>query len=456
MPMTEARSPRSFILFSPCGHGNLGDAAVQDAVLAHLRRRVPSARCYGVTLRPSDTEKRHGIPAYPIGGISFPTYRIDWPEESESAQRDQEAATPLSAGPASPLATPHDRLRGVVAWLAKRCLPSGWPGAIRMELKHLRGAYRLLKDVDVVIVSGGGQLDDFWGGPWGHPYALFKWGVLARLTGTKVMIVSTGFCVLEHWLSRVFTRAALRLSDYCSYRDPGSKALMQQAGFRRDDAVYPDLAFSLDVKGIANRRSADPSSVRQVCISPMVYCDPKTWPTKNPEIFARYLEKLTAVTCRLLEQGIRICLVASDGPDNRTVEQIRAGVVSQLAGKTYDLRVPSVLSVQDWLTQASESHLVIASRLHGVILSQVVGTPVIALSYDRKVRALMELMDQSQYCLDIDTFEPDDVCRTVQELEGGWQSAHDTIMKKNQEFRAQLDGQYDMIVSGQCPVMRYT
>jgi hypothetical protein len=53
-------------LVSPCGYGNLGDAAIQDAVIANIRIRHPDAKILGVTLNPSDTENRHGIKTFPI------------------------------------------------------------------------------------------------------------------------------------------------------------------------------------------------------------------------------------------------------------------------------------------------------------------------------------------------------------------------------------------------------
>ena len=114
---------------------------------------------------------------------------------------------------------------------ARFLLPRGWPwiirrelGHIRTELSHIIGGYRFLKDVDVLIISGGGQLQDIWGGPWGHPYAMLKWTLLARLRGAKPIFLSIGFSGLDARLSRFFTRKSLSLAAYRSYRDPGSSS----------------------------------------------------------------------------------------------------------------------------------------------------------------------------------------------------------------------------------------
>ena len=45
--------------------GNLGDGAIQDAVIWNIRQRLPDAAIYGITLHPADTLQRHGIPSYP-------------------------------------------------------------------------------------------------------------------------------------------------------------------------------------------------------------------------------------------------------------------------------------------------------------------------------------------------------------------------------------------------------
>src|ERR1700722_10076828 len=53
-------------LLDHMGYGNLGDAAVQESVIANIKQRLPNARLVAFSLSPEDTIKRHGIPCYPI------------------------------------------------------------------------------------------------------------------------------------------------------------------------------------------------------------------------------------------------------------------------------------------------------------------------------------------------------------------------------------------------------
>ena len=61
-------------LLTPYDGGNLGDAAIQEALIANLRQYDPQVHLYGITLYPESTAARHRIPCYPLAAISRPYY----------------------------------------------------------------------------------------------------------------------------------------------------------------------------------------------------------------------------------------------------------------------------------------------------------------------------------------------------------------------------------------------
>ena len=436
--MTAHDTLKSFALLSPCGFGNLGDAATMEATVQNIRRRIPDATIRGITQWPADTEARHGIPTFPLSRAGF---KRAWSGPEPSSE------TVSSPTPKARTRTPELRIGALLRALARLLLPRGWPWAIRTEIQQTAGAYRLLQSTDMVILSGGGQLDDFHGGPWMHPYALAKWAVLAKLTRARFVVLSTGFGSLDSPVSRFFARLAWRLSDYRSYRDPGSKRLMQEAGFRRDDPVLPDLAFSLDVSGM-DEPSGD-AKVGRVCISPMVYLDPERWPVGDVSAHSQYLSSLTDVAEQLLKSNVELVLIASDGPDKHTAARLRDSLRQRLGDSYLDkIHVPPVDTVDDFLQQAVRCEFLIASRLHGVVLSHLVGTPAIALSYDRKVKEHMQAIDQMRYCIDIEDLDADRVLEAARELKANLTTERLSIRQKGGEFKALLDGQYDRLLSG--------
>ena len=157
--VAEERSARlTFALVSPCGYGNLGDAAIQDAMIANIRRRFPDARIRGITLNPADTVQRHGIPAFPLSGNSSTGYC----GPSSSGQ-----SVPKNKGRSEARASVRRRFARALAWgpkrIARLLLPRGWPELIKKESIHIARSFDSLRDVDFLIFSGGGQLDDYWG-----------------------------------------------------------------------------------------------------------------------------------------------------------------------------------------------------------------------------------------------------------------------------------------------------
>ena len=200
-----AKSVKKIGLLGPYGYGNLGDAAIQQAMIQHIRCYHPDAEVYGFSLNPRDTERRHGIPSYSIS---------------------REFETPEWVKRHVPQKV---RDNSVVRWLVRIAVK------LPAEFVLTAKAIRALRGFDLLIVSGGGQLDDYWGGPWWHPYTLLKFAVIARLAKIEYVFVSVGAGPLDASLSRFFVRKALSLASYRSYRDEDSKRFIQRIGFANDN-----------------------------------------------------------------------------------------------------------------------------------------------------------------------------------------------------------------------------
>jgi polysaccharide pyruvyl transferase WcaK-like protein len=440
VPVKETSKKRSFALLSPCGYGNLGDAAIQDAVIENIRRRFPDAAICGITLKPTDTRERHGIRAFPIAGTSRPFY--------PAAPIGDVLAPAHGAQPVR--ATRNWRrvcksLASLPIRVARLLLPRGWPWMIKTEMIHIAKGFAFLRQVDLLVVSGGGQLDDDWGGAWGHPYALFKWSVLARLRGAKPIFLGVGFGALESRLGRLFTRAALRLAAYRSYRDAGSRERMNHAGFRRDDPIFPDLAYSFPLD--RRHSSAKGRAGRVVGLCPFCYCHPDHWPKKDARTYDAYLQDLASIVAWLVSKRYGVSLFGSDRSDRQAIDDLWKLLPAALSVEELSLiERHDVTTVTGFLERASDVDLLIASRLHGVLLAQLTGTPVIALSYDRKVDVQMESVGHEGYCLPIAGLPMSELRAAFERLEASEQAARQQIDAHFSACRAQLEAQYDAVL----------
>jgi polysaccharide pyruvyl transferase WcaK-like protein len=432
---------------TPYDGSNLGDATIQTAVIENFLSRAPALELFGITLDPEDTIRRHEIPAFPITGLAVSSY-------SEALLR-RRPSRPAAPGSREYLPVP-DRPAGR-ARAALKALPLLGPGLkllvggarhlrrIATELGQLWPSLRVVRRLDLLLVSGGGQLDEEFGGPWGHPYTLFRWAILAKLTGTRIAIASVGAQHLNRPLTRFFVKTALASAAYRSYRDPGSKRQVAGWRFTEADPCVPDLAFSLRVPVAPHRRR--PGEAAIVGVSPMVYGHAKHWPTKRHALYEEYSRRLAGFAHWLLDQGHTLLLFQSSGADRIAAADLKARLL-ELAGPSVVRRIvePEVRTVDRFFGEVAAADYVVASRLHGVLMSHMLGKPVLAISFDRKVDAHMESMGQTQYCVDIGRFETADLITRFGALEENAPADREEILERVRQFRSALDTQFEALL----------
>ena len=240
-------------------------------------------------------------------------------------------------------------------------------------------------------MSGGGQLDEEWGGPWGHPYALFKWAVLAKIARVPYAIASVGACKLTSSLSRLFLSAALRMARYRSFRDKHSRelaaALLQSAA---NDPVVPDLAFTLPPPTTGRPLSTSADSRTVVAISPIAYAKPRNWPHQNHDLHKRYIHQIAQVITDLIRRGSFVVIVWSSLGDDQSVI---AELLDHLADDcrmevARQVLIPTITSWQDFVAAVGKVDFLIASRLHSAILGFITQTPTVAISLIPKLIGL--------------------------------------------------------------------
>ena len=130
------------------------------------------------------------------------------------------------------------------------------------------------------------------------------------------------------------------------------------------------------------------------------------------------MNELAFFVAALLKRGISVTLFSSCSPDDQLFDDLRARIDPSLetAARTR-LSFGNVASVQDLLLLLHSLDFVVASRLHGLILSFLAGKPCVALSYDRKVDALMTDVGLKHYCLDIRSFTGENALATFLNLQ---------------------------------------
>jgi polysaccharide pyruvyl transferase WcaK-like protein len=316
------------------------------------------------------------------------------------------------------------------------------------EIASLFQTVRHIRKLDVLIIPGTGILDDFSTGPKGIPYWIFRWCLLARILGTKVVLVSIGAGPIYHPLSRWLMKTAAEMAVYRSYRDGISREFMHGIGLDvSNDLVCPDIAFALPQPAPLREPSAEGEPIT-VGIGVMSYNGWRGDKARNEAVYHTYLHKLQRFVCWLLSEGHRVRILMGDGADQRTVEILYRMIATNHAGPSR----PAVIaepahSLRDVMAQISETDLVVATRYHNVVCALKLGRPTLSIGYARKNDALLQEMGLSDFCQHIERLDVDLLIQQFRKLAAGRKAYEKRICETNAAFAESLQNQNALLLS---------
>jgi polysaccharide pyruvyl transferase WcaK-like protein len=426
------------------GKSNLGDEAIIQAVLDEVRRRWPRGTAYGISGNPADTAARYGISA-----VSVYSGRLEQPSRlPPSTRASARASQPGTEGSARRSSWSNARalrpLRRLVAGLLRGAI------AVTREVGWSCRCFRRARQLDLLLVAGSNQMLDNFGGPGGFPYVNFRWALLARLAGCRVAWLSVGAGPLEAPLSRRFVRASLRLADYVSVRDEGSRRLLTEIGVTRPCRVFPDLAHGLhqDDAAAPAPAGARPAAGRAVVgINVMPIYDERYWPDRSPEKYRRYVREVATLVAALIADGCSVFLFGTHPNDTLVADDVLAALATEhgLRPDRPDL-VRMSARVEELLEVIESADVIVATRFHGALLSLLCERPVLALCYYRKTRELMLAFDQdAEFAVTLEEFNGADAAGRVRRLLGRTEDLTAAMRPKNKDYRAALAEQYDLV-----------
>jgi polysaccharide pyruvyl transferase WcaK-like protein len=402
---------RRVAFFGNFGTQNLGNEYTLAAILAHARRRMPDAELTCICTDPDDVAARHGVTA-----ISM-SYRY--------SRAFRHASQRMSEG-------------GMVRALRRLFV------RVPREVLELVRAFRALRGITTLVMTGTGMLSDVGIGPFDLHWEILKWSALAKLRGARVVFASVGAGPIASRASRWIVKRALSLADYRSYRDTWSRSYLETIGFdAAHDHVFPDLAFSLPPEV----RAARSGPRRVVGVGLMDYYGTRASPRIGEEAYRAYVSKVTRFVSWLLDHGYDVRLLIGDvSYDTRSKSDVLRGLRESGAPPAEGRVVAaSITSGEELVAEIVRSDLVVPMRFHTALLALMLKKPVLALSYHQKCAALMESLGLPQYSHDVDREGAEHLIEQFVELERNSGTFASFIAARAAECRRALDEQYGRI-----------
>jgi len=431
-------------LLDHLGFGNLGDDATLDAVMSNLRARWPHAEVIALTMNPLDTRQRHGVPAYAIRRV--------WKMPPHAHQ-----ATPQNAGFKAKVkswVTKYRALYAVINTIKKTAVEM--PRKFFQEVAFLAESFSVVKKLDLLVISGGGQLLDSWGGPWAFPYTLFKWVFLAKLAHVRCYFVNVGAGPLNKPLSKWFVRRSLAVAEYVSFRDDDSRALVEHIGFRGKSEVSVDCVYGLD---FCAHQPTDLSARKETAVgfSPMAYCDPRAYWDQNQSVYNDYIQRLVSFGAWLISRQHLIKVFSTEiSFDQHAIEDLTRALKNHVgAAASPSITLEPVHAFPGLITAIRGTEYIVTCRYHGVVLAHLMNRPVLAISHHPKIATLMRDLGLSEYCVDIRAFDLDLLRDKFTRLVENRDEIKTRMSDQARRYNRGLNAQFDRLFPRQTAIERW-
>jgi len=282
---------------------------------------------------------------------------------------------------------------------ARSVLPSGSPG-LRVRLVSTRighTAWRVkesrstrhsrilgaLGRSNLLMLGGGNMIFDL--ERWSRSSDRFRYFVdTARSVKTPTFGISLGIGPFASARQHKDACRALDRCEWLTFRDRAALELYLEHG-RRPAELGVDPVLLMDQT--IDRPHSPLNRVAFNLIEPRLLCGIDE--PRRQAIMREHAYDLT----RLVSDGCEVELFTTDRADEPFLEELETFV--GMSG----CRIRAITGLTDLLALYREVDLVVASRMHALIVAFTQGTPVVGLSWQAKVHSLFDLIGRSGQCL---------------------------------------------------------
>ena len=313
------------------------------------------------------------------------------------------------------------------------------------KLRNLEKVVRFLRESDIVIYGGGDLIS-------GNLKSMSFLG-MAQLLGLPIICCGVGVIPVKFQLKRIFTRIVLNHANLITVRDRKSEKRLHELGVNKPKTIVTsDLAFLLSpnlsqniLLQEINQHSYNSKIKIGINVRPFdpMYSSYRIWTEDKliidmPTVCDSIIEKYNATL-------VFIPMVSSRRTRDyhralRCDDELSNQIVQRMKHKGNTIVINGDYAPEDLMGLLSKMQMVIAARLHVLLLASVAKVPVIALEYAPKIGSFMALANRSRYSVDINKLTKTNLMNLIDEVMNERQKGNLTDLKNYIE-RAEVTGE---------------
>jgi polysaccharide pyruvyl transferase CsaB len=244
-------------------------------------------------------------------------------------------------------------------------------GVKACDRNNLLAVFNLLRNSQAFIWGGGSLIQDSTSAlsPWYYCVLMLT----ARLMGLKTIAWAQGIGPLQRPQTQWIAKQAFQSCAAISVRDSGSQAWVQR--WRRSVTTAPDPVWALE---------ASPITALDGLPMPRIAVVLRSHPLLTPQRLSKIVEALETLHAKTQAQVVLIPFQKSQDLEIAQTLHAQLPHISRLIQLTDPRQLKGIFQ---------NVEMVIAMRLHGLIMAAAEGCRCFGISYDPKVRRLMEEID---------------------------------------------------------------
>ena len=254
-----------------------------------------------------------------------------------------------------------------------------------------------IKSADAVILAGGNMVMDLGLYPT-YTYKVYNILKIAKQYSKKTALLFTGAGPVQNKWQKDYVKKSVRLCDFVSVRDDLSKKFIEEIVPDSNIKRWNDPVFTLECE------SGIPSGT--IGINVFFGMDTKIFESVK-RAYVDIINKL-----RRLYPQYSIKLYSSEKNDYGYVEAVYNCINDDKVSVEY------ISSEEELIELYSKTDVVLAARMHSMIVSLVMRIPVVGLSWQAKVDGLAKIMDMQDRVFKINEAEnkADNIVKIIGEI----------------------------------------
>lgn len=274
----------------------------------------------------------------------------------------------------------------------------------------------IFRETDRVIISGGTPIFDF-----SHKIRTVYF-FLPLLLQKPFILFGAGVKPIKSWYGKRYIPFTLKQADYVSARDDGSAKILIGLGLDKtvktaDSAFFAPESSREDLEVVLSRYGIEWDE-KILVVAPRLMSPAKKRLYLDEDMGTKVIEetpkKIASVVDKVSNKFDKVVFMAMHyyGPDS-DVELIRE-IVALTKNKKV-IFIEEELRPEVGIRLFKHAYVVLGMRLHSLLLSASMYTPMVGIAYEQKVKDLFKRLGVEKCVVDLFNFSTEELLNTLED-----------------------------------------